>query len=504
MPIDRKVQSDLGTSVRKQTRTLVPEILRHWSRKPLVQFRRKWRRLGLSGQFLALATVAFVCLMTLASVIQNELVFRNIMRNSAEVGSIYMRGIVQPYLRPLETGGELTAGEREELDLIIQRSGLADQMHEVRIWLPDGTIAYSTNRENVGRQIDSASVKRALQGETVFEHGYIDHDGSKDTAPQPDDMIEIYMPLADEDGRIVLVGEFYQDYRRAYEIAVRTRSGNWAVRIAFSVVGIGLLFLLVRHAHRTIVSQQRIIRQNYANAHRMAVRNRNLRDAADQARRDAALANEELLNRVGSEIHDGPIQLLSSAVLGADAGEPAQGNSAVRGKFIAAAIEELRTISAGLILPEILELAPEEAFRLAVVRHELATGTEVETRIENVPASLSQGLKACVYRIIQECLNNSARHAEGKGQRVEVSADDRFLAVTVGDSGPGIASAVSDDRPRLGLLGVRNRVQAYGGTVEVATEPGGADGVGGTKVTATLPLDGDLNARTAGTATLIL
>ena len=150
------------------------------------------------------------------------------------------------------------------------------------------------------------------------------------------------------------------------------------------------------------------------------------------------------------------------------------------------AISQLRLISSGLVLPEIEELSAEDAIRLAVARHERMTGTEVAFEIGELPP-IAQGLKSCIYRIVQECLNNAARYADGKGQRVEVFHAGSLITVSISDRGPGIsAEADSDGRPRLGILGARNRVEAFGGTLEVHSEPGV-----GTRITAVLPVESD-------------
>lgn len=90
----------------------------------------------------------------------------------------------------------------------------------------------------------------------------------------------------------------------------------------------------------------------------------------------------------------------------------------------------------------------------------------------------------CAYRLVQEALNNVGRHAAARHAIVRLaSLPDRRLAVTVSDDGTGIRPGEARKPESFGLLGMRERVRAVGGSLRV--QPGPA---GGTVVEATLPL----------------
>ena len=242
-----------------------------------------------------------------------------------------------------------------------------------------------------------------------------------------------------------------------------------------------------------IVGQRQQLHRQFVEATRLAEQNDDLRTAADQLRRSAAKVNEELLSRVGAEIHDGPIQLLSVAMLGvgirateSKVGKPDSHGPPCAAKLVGDVIQQLRTISTGLILPELEELLPSDVLLLAVTQHEKMYGTDVETYVDELP-EVSQGLKAFMFRIVQECLNNSQRYADGKALKVEAHHDSSSIRLIVSDRGPGLRHfPEADDRPRLGLLGARNRVEAFGGNIDVSETPGG-----GLVVKVTLPVDLD-------------
>jgi len=95
--------------------------------------------------------------------------------------------------------------------------------------------------------------------------------------------------------------------------------------------------------------------------------------------------------------------------------------------------------------------------------------------------------KLCIYRFVQETLNNAYRHAAGKGQVLSANLVDGMLLITINDNGPGMnADALVVDthgRTRLGLAGLRYRVESLGGVFRIDSATGK-----GTSVTAQFKL----------------
>jgi signal transduction histidine kinase len=96
------------------------------------------------------------------------------------------------------------------------------------------------------------------------------------------------------------------------------------------------------------------------------------------------------------------------------------------------------------------------------------TGMLVETVDENVSESLPEEYKTCVYRIVQEALNNCSKHAYAKNVRVLVHQEPDYLRVSIEDDGKGFdASRVRG----LGLVGMNERVSQLGGVLKVESHP---------------------------------
>jgi signal transduction histidine kinase len=99
-------------------------------------------------------------------------------------------------------------------------------------------------------------------------------------------------------------------------------------------------------------------------------------------------------------------------------------------------------------------------------------GLAVSLEVSGTPRPLPRGAELAAYRIVQEALTNTLKHA-GPGARalVELSYGESSLRVTVTDDGRG-AAAANDGRGQ-GILGMRERVALYNGTLSAGPRPGG-------------------------------
>jgi signal transduction histidine kinase len=298
----------------------------------------------------------------------------------------------------------------------------------------------------------------------------------------PDDVeqfVESYIPVWDEKHeRVIGVVELYKSPRALFEALNRGELLVATVSLLGGLILYLLLFWVVRTAHQLIETQRTRIKQ---------------------ASSRGVELNEQYLRRIGSELHDGPLQSIGFALLKLDAIFQSGGDSEQSDKadFVVIdkiqhalndAVQELRSLSAGLTIPELQELSAREAIARVIERHESRTSTSVSHELQNLPESLSTPTKICLYRLVQEGLNNAYRHGAGIDQRVEVSVQDSLLFLTISDAGPGMdVNDVSkiNDADHLGLRGMRERVESLGGDFQI-TRTGKS---GGVKLIATLTID---------------
>jgi signal transduction histidine kinase len=192
--------------------------------------------------------------------------------------------------------------------------------------------------------------------------------------------------------------------------------------------------------------------------------------------------NELTLRRIGADLHDGPAQLLTLILIRLD--DLAENCSAIDQESLETirgaatdALREVRDLSRGLALPEINELNLVEELQLVAQRHEQRTGTKVTLTLGLLPEAAPLPLKLCLYRFVQEALNNAYLHANGEGQVIQAQYIDEVLNISVRDSGPGMAADAmlqgASGRTRLGLAGLRYRIESLGGLFSIDSSVSG-------------------------------
>jgi len=107
-------------------------------------------------------------------------------------------------------------------------------------------------------------------------------------------------------------------------------------------------------------------------------------------------------------------------------------------------------------------------------------GLEVRVSVQGQPEPLSSGLDLVAYRVVQEALTNTLKHANADGATVLVRYAGGALELQIHDSGRGRQAAMLSGH---GIIGMRERVSLYGGEFEA-----GPLADGGFAVTARLPL----------------
>ncbi len=148
--------------------------------------------------------------------------------------------------------------------------------------------------------------------------------------------------------------------------------------------------------------------------------------------------------------------------------------------FVARTHENVRHLVADLRPRALAELGLAAGLEWLVDRARKQSDLAVELTMEGDLAALSEARAAVVFRVVQESLTNVLRHAQARSAWVAVACDPRTVHITVRDDGQGL---VQSDRPSgHGIVGMRERLRAVGGSLSVGRGP-----EGGTRVEATLP-----------------
>jgi PAS domain S-box-containing protein len=112
-------------------------------------------------------------------------------------------------------------------------------------------------------------------------------------------------------------------------------------------------------------------------------------------------------------------------------------------------------------------------------------GIEVEFASKNVPGRNPEDISLCLYRVVQECLHNVAKHAKASRATVTLEASGGGVRVSIQDFGVGFDPSLVKETYGLGFISMRERVSLVRGALNVTSLPGS-----GTGVEAWVPLPG--------------
>jgi signal transduction histidine kinase len=192
-------------------------------------------------------------------------------------------------------------------------------------------------------------------------------------------------------------------------------------------------------------------------------------------------AADDSRRRIERDLHDDTQQRLVSLALTlrntADTVPPELNglreelSSTVNG--LADTLESLREITRGIHPAVLSQGGLRPALRALARRSAIAVELEVSS-----DRRFSDTVERAVYYVVSEALTNAAKHAHAALVRIELQSDDRAVLVSICDQGVGGA----DPRKGSGLLGLRDRVEALGGKIEIASPAGG-----GTSLRVTIP-----------------
>ncbi|MEV0900385.1 histidine kinase [Actinoplanes sp. NPDC049802] len=214
------------------------------------------------------------------------------------------------------------------------------------------------------------------------------------------------------------------------------------------------------------------------------------RAAREEEERVAAAARER--NRIAREVHDIVAHTVAVMVVQAEAGPVVTRNDPARAEKTFEVIAESGRAAIAQLRRSLKALREADADGPARPLHGVAdvqdllgearrVGLEVALRWRGPRRTLASDVDATVYRVVQESLTNTIRHARASGVDVLIEFSASAVEVTVTDDGVGAMNIGGG----YGMMGMRERVTACGGELNIGSGPGG----GGFVVNAVLPAE---------------
>ena len=186
-------------------------------------------------------------------------------------------------------------------------------------------------------------------------------------------------------------------------------------------------------------------------------------------------AQEEERRNLSRELHDEVGQSMSAMLIELGKLEK-ESDSGTRSERLAS-VRRMAEANVGMVRNMALLLRPsmlDDLGLVAALRWQARevtrrSGLKVKMIADEITEDLPDAYRTCVYRVVQEALNNCARHSQATRVRVVVHREPDGLSVTVQDDGIGFEPG---QEKGMGLLGMEERVVRLGGQFSVESKPG--------------------------------
>jgi signal transduction histidine kinase len=373
----------------------------------------------------------------------------SVLNRAAFTTALYVDSFVSQPLQGLATDTSLTPAAVAEIERLLTGTALGHEVIAFKVWGPGGRVVYSPDSVLLNQVFPvGEELQTAWEGRVAADVSNLESVENIRERPQADRLLEIYSPVrAHGSGQVIAVVEFYQRVDELESLIGAARLRSWLIVLAVTLAMYLLLGGYVHSSSATITRQKSALRAQVARLEDLLAQNAELNERVRRAAARSTAYNERVLRRISADLHDGPAQYLGLAILRLDRVTAACEQLPSPGQAISdiehihsslnQAMQEVRSISAGLGLPQLDQLTISEVVERAVRVHERRTGTKVQLHSADLPAHpWGLATKMTVYRVVQEGLSNAFRHAKGVGQRVELRVVAGCLHLVVADKGP--------------------------------------------------------------------
>jgi signal transduction histidine kinase len=452
-----------------------------------------WTRLSLAQKFAVTSAAILLAGMLGLGWSTGRTIEDDVTRATGKTAALYITSFIEPQLQELAYQERLSAESVASLNNVTTNTQIGSEVVSIKIWSPKGKVVYSSLGMLVGTTFaPDEAFNNALRGETTAEISALDEEENSNERILGKPLLEIYSPLHDVGtGKIIGVVEFYELADDLISDIASAKFTSWRNVALSSLISFFLLYGIVHGGSKTITEQQSQLERRVGQLTNLLARNKELGARVREAFNHATELTEQFLRRISTDLHDGPAQGIGFALISFESLQKAldakklNGASTkilekVRGS-LEDALKEIRDLCGGMALPELDDLSLPQAVRRVIRAHESRTETRVELDLRAIPEEAGLPLRINVYRFIQEGLNNAYRHGGGKGQKVEVEADGSEIRVSVSDQGGGFDTTTSEaNGHHMGLIGMRKRVESFGGIFMLDNNVNGGARVAGT------------------------
>ncbi|MGZ5415668.1 MAG: sensor histidine kinase [Nocardioides sp.] len=409
-----------------------------------------------AAQFLAAGFLLLAVVLVASGRLSERAASREAIDRAVATTELLARSVTEPALPRGLVDGD--AGAVDRLDRVVLDRLLVEDVARIKIWDRSGTIVYSDETQLIG-----SSYALGKDELTVLRGGGVDAEESDLSKPEnrfetdPTGLLEVYTRITSPEGEPLL----FEVYYSAADIEARSESVLASFRpivvggvLALAAVATPLIWVLTRRLARAASDRERLLTA--------AV------DASDAERR-----------RIARDLHDTVVQDLTGTAFALSASARDGGATPDSLEAMATSMRgSLRSLRSLLveIHPPDLRTAGVAAALEDLVAPAAGVGVTARVTVGELP-DLPEGDVALVWRVAQEAVRNSLRHAEATELSVEVRTEGPLVVLEVVDDGRGFDPAEAHDRTHFGLRGLESLIAESGGTLRVTSAPGAGTAV---------------------------
>lgn len=466
-------------------------------RPVITRLQAAFSRLTLARRFMLASLVVIVLAALGLGYWVRTQIREGVINRAGATTALYVDSFIAPRLQELGQASTLSPQNADTIRKLLTETSFGNQILAFKVWDLDGRVVFSSDPESLDQVFPMhAALIEASRGNVSTRLSVEDAENAAQTSAHGE-VLEIYSPVRlTGTNQVIAIAEYYQSVTALRREIAAAEQRSWLV------VGLvmALIYLLlagfVRNASQTIENQQGELNQQIVQLRDLLAQNRALSKRVRRAAAQVTTNHENLLRRVGADLHDGPAQDLGLALLQIDTvlvhleqqpgAEKERAQVASIQGLLQNTLQEMRGIAGGFSLPVLQSISLPETFARVVSAHERRAAGNVTLQLEGVPDEASLPTKIAVYRIVQEALHNAQRYAGGVGLTVRAEAGGGHLRFEVRDDGPGFDGNAADRAGHLGLSGMRERVESLGGAFQVTSAPGK-----GAQIVVDLPLQAE-------------
>jgi len=402
-------------------------------------------------QFLAAGVVIIAVVMWSVYFFSDQAAQRSAIDDAISTTELLAESVAEPAIPRGMVEGD--AGAIDRFARAITPRLVVGDVQRVKIWTSDGRIVYSDEGELIGQSFD-------LGDEEIDVLTAGGHDAEESDLTKPENrfertsggLLEVYTRIASPEGVPLLFEVYYsaEDIEaRKSDVFATFRPITLGGLVALVILAAPLLWVLTRRLDRIARDRERLLRS--------AV--------------DASLAERR---RIARDLHDTVVQDLAGTAFSLSASARDGGASRQEldrmGQSVRGSLRSLRSLLVEILPPNLATSGLHAALE-DLVATAAGAGVAVEVQADDL-AGVDNETAGLVWRVAQEAVRNTLRHAKAEHLLVRVTVFDRRVVLEVIDDGKGFDPSEARDRTHFGLVGMESLIADAGGNLQVTSAPG--------------------------------